>query len=63
MSAADNLLIIGTTTGVVEITVSEIRIALGKIKSAIKGAVCFIPIKELVWRNNKVYKRIDLILY
>jgi len=58
-SVADELLIIGPTTGVAEMTVSEIRIALGKTKSAIKGDVCSIPLTELVRRNDKVYKLID----
>ncbi|MGD0710122.1 MAG: peptidase U32 family protein [Bacteroidales bacterium] len=56
---SDDLLIIGPTTGVAEIKISEIRIALEKTKSAVKGNVCSIPILELVRRNDKVYKLVD----
>ena len=59
LSVADDILVIGPTTGVAEIKVSEIRIALEKSQSAVKGVVCSIPITELVRRNDKVYKLVD----
>jgi putative protease len=59
LSVADEVLIIGPTTGVLEIKVSEIRISLEKNKSAVKGDVCSIPITELVRRSDKVYKLVD----
>jgi putative protease len=55
----DELLIIGPTSGVMEIKVPEIRVALKKTKIASKGDHCSIPISELVRKNDKVYKLID----
>ncbi len=55
----DDILIIGPTTGVVEMKIPEIRVALAKTDKASKGDVCSVPMKELVRRNDKVYKLVD----
>jgi U32 family peptidase len=55
----DDLLIIGPTTGVVEMQIPEIRIALKKTKTAAKGDVCSVPVLALVRKNDKIYKLID----
>ena len=55
----DRILIMGSTTGVYEDTVSEIRLDLDPVEKAEKGAVCSIPVKEVVRRNDKVYKVIQ----
>jgi len=52
----DKILIIGPTTGVVELIISEIRIALKPITIASKGDICSIPSTELVRRGDKLYK-------
>jgi len=52
----DELLIIGPTTGVIELSVEEIRKELIKAESTSKGDVCSIPVNELVRRGDKVYK-------
>jgi putative protease len=59
INIADNILIIGPTTGVAEIIISEIRIDLKKVRSAAKGDICSIPITDAVRRNDKVYKLLD----
>lgn len=59
ISTGDEILIIGPTSGVVEQQISEIRIELKKTKSAVKGDVCSIPVKELVRKNDKVYKLVE----
>lgn len=59
ISTGDDVLIIGPTTGVVEMKLSEIRIDLKKADSAVKGDVCSVPVTELIRRNDKVYKLID----
>ena len=55
----DEILIIGPTSGVIEIKIPEIRIALNKTKSASKGNLCSVPISELVRKNDKVYKLVE----
>jgi len=52
----DELIIIGPTTGVVELIVSEIRTNLVAVDSATKGDVCSLPISDLLRRSDKVYK-------
>jgi putative protease len=55
INIGDTLLIIGTTTGVVESHVSEIRVDLQSVNSAQKGIPCYIVTPELVRRGDKVY--------
>jgi len=59
LCVGEEILIIGPTTGVIEMKVAEIRIALAKTETALKGDVCSIPVTELVRRNDKVYKLIE----
>ena len=40
----DDVLIIGETTGVLEMTVSEVRVDLKNVSEAAKGALCSIPV-------------------
>lgn len=56
----DQVLIIGSTTGVVEDTVSEIRVDLENVESTTKGEKCSIPMKQLVRRSDKLYKLIRM---
>jgi len=56
IASGDELLIIGPTTGVVELSVEEIRTKLIKAETAAKGDICSIPVNELVRRGDKVYK-------
>lgn len=52
----DEIMIIGPTTGVYEDVLSEIRVDLQKVKKAVKGDVCSIPVRQLVRRGDKLYK-------
>lgn len=52
----DNILIIGQSTGVIEINISEIRLDDESSESASKGSVCSIPSFVVLRRNDKVYK-------
>ena len=52
----DQIKIIGSTTGVYEDVISEIRLDLNTVKEAVKGDICSIPVKELVRRGDKVFK-------
>lgn len=56
LEVGDEILIIGNTTGVIEMLVDEIRVDLNKVKETVKGNVCSIPVKELIRRNDKIYK-------
>jgi putative protease len=54
-SVGDSLLITGPTTGVVEYEVSEIRVDLRNVGSAVKGDLCSIPVPEKLRRGDKIY--------
>ena len=60
LKVGDNILIIGPSTGVVELSVSEIRVDLKPVQEAAKGVYCSIPADlggqtEKLRRSDKVY--------
>ena len=55
-SPGEEILIIGPTTGVYETVIKELRDDAGVIQKAEKGAVCSLPVKDIVRRGDKVYK-------
>lgn len=59
LSVGDEILIIGSTTGVYEDTISEIRVDLAPVTQAPKGVFCSIPVHTLVRRGDQVYKWVE----
>lgn len=55
IKVGDECLIIGPTTGVIELTISEIRQELVNVQEADKGAVISIPVSEKIRRADKLY--------
>jgi len=56
LAIEDQIKIIGSTTGVYEDIISEIRLDLNEVEKSVKGDICSIPVKELVRRGDKLYK-------
>jgi len=56
LAIEDQIKIIGSTTGVYEDVISEIRLDLNEVEKSVKGDICSIPVKELVRRGDKLYK-------
>jgi len=56
LNTGDEIYIIGTTTGVIQDKIKEIRVDLNKTDTAIKGDLCSIPVSEPVRRSDKVYR-------
>ena len=54
-SVGDTILICGPTTGVIEYEIPEIRVDLKPVRTAVKGDVCSIPVKERLRRSDKVF--------
>ena len=54
-SVGDFILIIGSSTGVVEYNVTEIRVDLISVNTAHKGDLCSIPFSKKLRRNDKIY--------
>jgi len=59
LNKGEVILITGSTTGLIEYTVGEIRVDLKETESALKGEFCSIQINDLLRRSDKVYKWID----
>lgn len=59
LHVGDKVLIIGATTGVVETTVTEIRVDLQPTDVAAKGVYCSVAVSEKIRRGDKLYKLID----
>lgn len=56
ISVGDRLVIIGPTTGVVEVTASEIHFDQGPVTKAVKGQSVSIPVPDKVRPSDKLYK-------
>ncbi|ALO15643.1 putative protease YhbU precursor [Salinivirga cyanobacteriivorans] len=52
----DKILIVGPTTGTIEMTVGELRLDKKPVDHAPQGSYVSIPVPELVRRNDKLYK-------
>jgi putative protease len=59
LSKGDAILIIGPTTGVIEYTVSEIRVDLKETEKAKQGEYCSISIPDYLRRSDKIYKWVN----
>ncbi|TSA28024.1 MAG: U32 family peptidase [Bacteroidetes bacterium] len=59
LAPGDRIYIQGPTTGVIELSIPEIRVNLKPVKKAKKGEVCSIPVPEFLRRSDKIYKVIQ----
>ena len=56
LHVGDSILFTGPTTGVMETTISELRVNEIDCKTARKGDRCSFPVEQLIRRSDKVYK-------
>ncbi len=56
ITLGDEIIITGETTGVYEDTIEEMRVELKPVQKAVKGNYFSVKTRELVRRNDKVYK-------
>lgn len=59
LSVGDKVLIVGETTGVVEMRVPEIRVDLQPVEKVKKGILFSMPVPEKVRRGDKIYKWVE----
>ncbi len=59
LQVGDTIVIIGPTTGVVEIEVKELRVNEINCQTASKGDRCSLPIEQAIRRSDKVYKLVS----
>ena len=60
LSINDDIIILGSTTGVYEDKIKEIRVDLKKVEKAVKGDFFSIPTTEIIRRGDKLYKIKDV---
>jgi putative protease len=56
MNIGDKIIIMGSSTGVVEMTVGELRVDLKPVDGVVKGDLFSMPTEVRVRRNDKLYK-------
>ncbi|MDR2847834.1 MAG: U32 family peptidase, partial [Bacteroidales bacterium] len=56
LSTGDNILIIGNTTGVEEMTVPEMRVDLQSVPKTVKGELFSMPVNRTIRRGDKIYR-------
>ena len=56
LAVGDQILIIGQTTGVVEMTIPEIRVDLKPVEQTVKGEAFSMPLPQVIRRGDKIYK-------
>jgi putative protease len=59
LSTGDEILITGPTTGVIQMTVEEIRVNLEKVDKTKKGERFSMPVGVKIRRSDKLYKIVD----
>ncbi len=59
LSAGDEVIITGPTTGVIELKIKEIRVDRDAVEHTKKGDAFSIQIDETVRRSDKIYKLVD----
>lgn len=59
LNVNDDVLIIGPTTGVIELKVPEIRVDLKSVLSTNKGQQFSMPVEDFIRRNDKLYKLVE----
>jgi len=59
LNLGDEVVFLGSTTGVVEQFVEEIREELEPVKKVVKGQIFSIKTKDIVRRGDKLYKLVN----
>ena len=59
LTVGDHILVIGPTTGIVEMIVPEIRVEMKPVEQTGKGEVFSMPLPQLIRRSDKMYKWIQ----
>ncbi len=61
LKVGDEILITGPTTGVIKLTVPEIRVNLKPVDETVKGDKFSMPVNEKIRRSDKLYKIVNTI--
>jgi len=59
LQVGEQVMVVGSTTGVVELEVKELRLAYDPVERVEKGALFSMPSETLLRRGDKLYKLID----
>lgn len=59
LAPGEEILITGTTTGIIQMSVQQIRVELEAVEVVEKGTLFSMPVPEKVRRGDKLYKMVD----
>jgi putative protease len=59
LHVGDEILITGPTTGVIQMTVKELRVDDRRVETAPRGEKCSLPVDRKVRRSDKLYRMVD----
>jgi putative protease len=59
LRVGDAIMITGPTSGVIEMTIGELRVDERSVNKAVKGDRCSFPVEQVVRRSDKVYVMVD----
>lgn len=59
LKVGDEIIISGPTSGVIEMTIGELRVDELSVEKAVKGEHCSFPVGQVVRRSDKVYIMVD----
>ncbi len=59
INVGDDILVTGPTTGVMELSVSELQVDRKQVETAKKGEHFSIPVTRIIRRSDKLYKMVD----
>lgn len=60
LTIGDEILITGPTTGLIEMTVTELRVDLKKVEKAGKGERFSLPVPQQIRKSDKLYKLVEV---
>jgi putative protease len=59
LQIGDSILVTGPTTGVVETSITELRVNEKEVRKANKGDRCSFPVASVIRRSDKIYKMVS----
>lgn len=59
LQVGDEILIVGETTGVIQMTVPEMRVDLKPVQKVSKGTLFSMPVSRKIRRGDKFYKWVE----
>ncbi|MBQ7214225.1 MAG: U32 family peptidase, partial [Bacteroidales bacterium] len=60
LSVGENVIVTGPTTGVVEMSVQELRTDVSPVPAVQKGSICSMPVPQRIRRGDRLYRMVPV---